>query len=138
MNTTLCVYVLTCQTNILTCFYNQAIIGIIVFQIYLPTGTRVVTSRNGWSPSWLNFMNVQIYPSLNDINVTSGLCGDFDGDKTNDGEVVNNWLTDASLAPHRYNKQTDADSLIKSHQYLNLHLEYALYGVNGMAFHFYS
>jgi len=54
-------------------------------------------------------MNIDITPGLADQYGTSGLCGNYDGDITNDGEVkdhdvVTNYkvLVETSLQEHRY------------------------------------
>jgi len=66
------------------------------FQISLPTGTRVEI-RKHWR--WIGVMNVKIYPSLVDIEKASGLCGNFDGDRSNDVETVGDDWWSAVLSP---------------------------------------
>jgi len=55
--------------------------------MFLPTGAHVVVTRNSGSGFWSQFMNVDITPGLADVKSTSGLCGNFDGNATNDGET---------------------------------------------------
>jgi len=50
--------------------------------MFLPSGAHVVVTRN-WALS--EFVNVDITPGLADIGSTSGLCGNFDSNTTNDG-----------------------------------------------------
>ena len=51
-------------------------------QIYLPTGgTCHITKR------YSGFINVEVYPATSDFNKSEGLCGVFDGDKSNDRQV---------------------------------------------------
>jgi len=50
--------------------------------MFLPSGAHVVVTRN-WGLS--EFVNVDITPGLADIGSTSGLCGNFDGNRDNDG-----------------------------------------------------
>jgi len=50
-------------------------------------------------------MNVRITPGLIDYTSTSGLCGNFDGNKNNDGEKDSfGWqiLKEISLKDHRF------------------------------------
>ncbi|XP_062583645.1 uncharacterized protein LOC134245369, partial [Saccostrea cucullata] len=52
-------------------------------QIILPTGTKVLI-LDGWVIRGSQFINVKIVASTADYNNTEGLCGTFDGDKTNE------------------------------------------------------
>jgi len=52
-------------------------------QIYLPTGTKIITSRNSGI-----FMNVDITPGLADFKNTEGLCGKFNLDKTDEPKTL--------------------------------------------------
>jgi len=51
-------------------------------------------------------MSVTIWPSSFDYNKTSGLCGNFDSNRTNDGDI--NWdkfpevLSETDLQSHRF------------------------------------
>jgi len=54
-------------------------------QIFLPTGTEVGISLNTGHES---LIDVFIHPGLADIERTSGLCGNFDGDWTNDNDTL--------------------------------------------------
>lgn len=55
----------------------------IFFQIIFPTGTSVkVSIYNYESSSW--YINLEVYPTVADVNRTSGLCGVLDDDDTND------------------------------------------------------
>jgi len=58
----------------------------LLFQIFLPTGAHLVVTRNSAYGSWSQFMNVDLTPGLADEKSTSGLCGNFDGDASNDGK----------------------------------------------------
>ena len=52
-----------------------------LLKILLPTGTVVEININ---PGWPQFLEIDILPSTYDYKATTGLCGSFDGDKTND------------------------------------------------------
>ena len=66
------------QTNIV---YTRFIQYNYDLKIQLPTGTEVDVSVNG---SWTHFINIVISPSPYDYGATSGLCGLFDGNRSND------------------------------------------------------
>ena len=57
-----------------------------MFQIFLPTGAQITVTRNWYGIGWSQFMNIEIHPGLADQFATSGLCGNYDGDSSNDGE----------------------------------------------------
>jgi len=65
------------------------------FQISLPTGTKVHIYKH-WR--WEGVLNVAILPSLVDIEKSSGLCGNFDGERSNDVETVDDGWS-AVLSP---------------------------------------
>ena len=50
------------------------------FQIITPIGTVIDVSLHGWS----NTMNIDIYMFAKDFGNVDGLCGNFDGNKSND------------------------------------------------------
>ncbi|KAI8483493.1 hypothetical protein Bbelb_388250 [Branchiostoma belcheri] len=52
------------------------------FMVYFPTGSWMDITVTG---SLKQYLNIYFYPSADDYNKTLGLCGTFDGDKTNDG-----------------------------------------------------
>ncbi|CAH1259099.1 VWDE [Branchiostoma lanceolatum] len=52
------------------------------FLVYFPTGSWMDIRLIG---SFTQYMNIYFYPSADDYDKTAGLCGTFDGDKTNDG-----------------------------------------------------
>jgi len=66
------------------------------FQISLPTGTKVYIIKH-WR--WEGVLNVYIMPSLVDIGKSSGLCGNFDEDRSNDVETVGDSWWSAVLSP---------------------------------------
>jgi len=76
----------------------------IFLQFYLPTGTVIETSRNRLADSE-EFISVAIWPGLVDIDKTSGLCGNFDENWNNDGELDwSKWpveLSDADIQMNR-------------------------------------
>lgn len=56
---------------------------IFCLQIIFPTGTYVkVFIFNYGSSSW--YLNVEVYPTVPDVDRTSGLCGVLDNNRTND------------------------------------------------------
>ena len=76
--------------------------------MFLPTGAHVTVTRNGNDREWSQFMNIAIYPGLADQYATSGLCGNYDGDSSNDGErdihprtSAFHLLRETSLQEHR-------------------------------------
>jgi len=78
-------------------------------QISLPTGAKVVVKRNAASGTRSQFVNVDITPGLVDYEQTSGLCGNFNGDSTDDGklEAIEGYpqfmrLKEESAKEHRY------------------------------------
>lgn len=57
---------------------------IFVLKISLPTGTYVMVSLVEWPVRGSWQIDIDIYPSLSDVNNTVGLCGTLDGDRDND------------------------------------------------------
>ncbi|XP_056005500.1 uncharacterized protein LOC130050218 isoform X5 [Ostrea edulis] len=53
------------------------------YEIILPTGAKVIV-MNGWVILGRRFLNVKVVASTLDYNNTEGLCGTFDGNRTND------------------------------------------------------
>ncbi|XP_035672095.1 von Willebrand factor D and EGF domain-containing protein-like [Branchiostoma floridae] len=60
------------------------------YMVYFPTGSWMKLTVTG-----RKYMHIYIYPSTDDfINKTVGLCGTFDGDKENDGQLSGSTATD--------------------------------------------
>lgn len=55
-----------------------------LYKISLPTGTYVMVSLVEWPVQGSWQIDIDIYPSLSDVNNTVGLCGTLDGDRDND------------------------------------------------------
>uniref|UniRef100_A0A8W8NV44 VWFD domain-containing protein n=1 Tax=Magallana gigas TaxID=29159 RepID=A0A8W8NV44_MAGGI len=55
-----------------------------LYKISLPTGTYVMVSLVEWPVRGSWQIDIDIYPSLSDVNNTVGLCGTLDGDRDND------------------------------------------------------
>ena len=70
-------------------------IQFLTFQISLPTGTKVYIDKN---VDWEGVLDVTIFPSVVDIEKSSGLCGNFDGNRSNDVETVRG-IWSAVLSP---------------------------------------
>lgn len=73
------------------CFYcdkssnlYNASICFINLKISLPTGTKVKLSIVEWPVQGSWQIDIDIYPSLSDVNNTEGLCGTLDGRQDND------------------------------------------------------
>ncbi|XP_060565970.1 uncharacterized protein LOC132724993 [Ruditapes philippinarum] len=49
------------------------------YRVYLPSGTEVLIQMN-----WQTFLEIDIFPSILDAKVSTGLCGNFDNIKEND------------------------------------------------------
>lgn len=55
-----------------------------LYKMSLPTGTYVMVSLVEWPVQGSWQIDIDIYPSLSDVNNTVGLCGTLDGDRDND------------------------------------------------------
>lgn len=50
----------------------------ILYKVYFPSGTKIVVDIRVYS-NHDSFIDVDIYPSPNDVGMTSGLCGNLNG-----------------------------------------------------------
>ncbi|KAK3609720.1 hypothetical protein CHS0354_011411 [Potamilus streckersoni] len=69
----------SCKDNIL----NVRQINAYSYKIYMPLGTIVAVAINNW-PGYESTLNLNIYPSVKDINETKGLCGELNDDPNDD------------------------------------------------------
>jgi len=88
-----CMFSMWCRyICINTHFYDK--VWHVILQIYLPHGTLVEVYY--FRSKWWSTMNIQIYPSPEDMGKLEGLCGNFNGDRSDDLRHSDGTLTQSS------------------------------------------
>jgi len=90
-------------------FKQSDVVTFCLIKIYLPTGTKIVTKQNSGMRGWSSFMNVDIIPGLADVSKTSGMCGNFDGEKSNDNGL--------DMHPHTSSFMLMDEESVNRHRY---------------------
>ncbi|XP_062609644.1 uncharacterized protein LOC134271468 [Saccostrea cucullata] len=84
---------LRCQDNVIKVYKEEDKL----FKILLPMGTIVIASLVEWPVEGSWQIDIDIYPSLSDVNNTVGLCGTLDGNGGNDFTHRNGHKDSSSL-----------------------------------------